>query len=188
MTATDLNKARLALDTLVCMFSEYCTDKFTVEVVEVISSHNSANAVYPDLKYREEKVQVDKINLLLGTKLTANEMTKLLTKMSLKSTKIDENQLAVTIPPTRQDVLHACDIAEDVGIAHGFNNIERTLPHVVTIGKQLSINKISDQLRFEISRCGFTEALTFSLVMVFIRNFYVTFSICSVHAKILRIK
>ncbi len=28
----------------------------------------------------------------------------------------------VTIPPTRHDVLHPCDIYEDVAIAHGYNN------------------------------------------------------------------
>ena len=29
MTATDLTKARIALDILVCMFSEYCEEPFT---------------------------------------------------------------------------------------------------------------------------------------------------------------
>lgn len=98
--------------------------------------------------------------------LSAAQMVKLLTKMSLISSVSakDSNELSVTIPPTRQDVLHARDIAEDVGIAHGYNNIERTFPQVVTIGKQLLLNKVSDQLRFEISRAGFTEVLTFSLV------------------------
>ena len=93
-------------------------------------------------------------------------MSDLLTKMSLKSevNPRDPNQIKVVIPPTRHDILHACDIAEDVGVAYGFNNIAKTFPQVVTIGKQLNINKLSDQLRFEISRCGFTEVLTFSLV------------------------
>ncbi|RWS27219.1 phenylalanine--tRNA ligase beta subunit-like protein, partial [Leptotrombidium deliense] len=69
----------------------------------------------------------------------------------------------VTIPPTRHDILHECDIMEDVGIAFGYNNIEWTFPNAQTVGQQLSLNKLSDQLRYEISRCGFTEALTFSL-------------------------
>lgn len=46
ITATDLHKASLVLDTLVCMFSEYCKDKFTVECVEVINSDGS-HAIYP---------------------------------------------------------------------------------------------------------------------------------------------
>ena len=27
------------------------------------------------------------------------------------------------VPPTRSDVLHACDVVEDVAIAHGYNNV-----------------------------------------------------------------
>lgn len=36
ITATDLTKAKMTLDTLVCMFSGYCKKSFTVEVVDVI--------------------------------------------------------------------------------------------------------------------------------------------------------
>ncbi len=59
-------------------------------------------------------------------------------------------RIEVTVPPTRHDVLHACDIYEDVAIAFGYNNIERTLPRSMTIGKQLPINKLSDQLREQV--------------------------------------
>lgn len=84
--------------------------------------------------------------------------------MGLKSAPRTNGLVNVTIPPTRQDILHACDVVEDVGIAYGYNNIPWTMPQAVTVGKQLSINKLTDQLRFEIARCGFSEALTFSLV------------------------
>ncbi|KAI1301845.1 Phenylalanine--tRNA ligase beta subunit [Halotydeus destructor] len=145
------------------MFSEYCAEKFTVEPIEVISSGSVQR--YPDLKYRRETISVEKVNKLLGTNIKPGDMCKLLTRMSLKSELVSGNhpQIDVVIPPTRQDILHACDIAEDVGVAFGFNNIENTLPNAVTIGKQLTMSKITDQLRFEISRCGYTEALTFSL-------------------------
>ena len=41
----------------------------------------------------------------------------------------------VEVPPTRADVLHPCDIAEDIGIAFGYNNIPRVIPPTNTIGK-----------------------------------------------------
>lgn len=72
----------------------------------------------------------------------------------------------VTIPPTRHDVIHACDIYEDVAIAYGYNKIARTLPKTNTIGQQLPLNKLSDLLREPIAQAGFTEALTFSLVCI----------------------
>jgi len=91
--------------------------------------------------------------------------------MGLKSETLDKDNLEVVIPPTRHDILHACDIMEDLAISYGYNHIHMAVPKVVTIGKQLMINKITDQLRYEISRCGYTEALTFSLVSrVYKRN------------------
>lgn len=85
--------------------------------------------------------------------------------MGLESKKKSDLELKVIIPPVRQDILHACDILEDIGIAYGYNNIEMVLPKTLTIGSQFVLNKISDQLRNEIARCGFTEVLTFSLVI-----------------------
>ena len=83
--------------------------------------------------------------------------------MGLKSSIKGAEELLVDIPPTRHDILHYCDVAEDIGISYGYNNITLELPKTLTIGKQFALNKISDQLRFEVARCGFTEVLTFSL-------------------------
>lgn len=73
-------------------------------------------------------------------------------------------EVVVVVPPTRHDVIHACDIYEDVAIAYGYNNIERTLPNTSTIAEQFPLNKLTDLLREPIAQAGFTEALTFSLV------------------------
>lgn len=94
-------------------------------------------------------------------------MAQLLTKMCLKSQlKNKGKQLSVTVPPTRHDVIHACDIYEDVAIAYGYNNIERIMPKTSTIGQQYPINKLTDLLREPVAQAGFTEALTFSLVKI----------------------
>lgn len=86
--------------------------------------------------------------------------------MGLQSSpsKVNNDLIDVVVPPTRHDILHACDILEDVAIAYGYNNIEKTFPKVNTVGSQFFLNKLTDQLRYEISRSGYTEALTFSLV------------------------
>ena len=46
-------------------------------------------------------------------------MAKSLTKMYLKAELIESDRISVEIPPTRHDVIHPCDIYEDVGISHG---------------------------------------------------------------------
>ncbi|KAL3308446.1 hypothetical protein Ciccas_013023, partial [Cichlidogyrus casuarinus] len=132
ITATDLHKASIALDTVVTMFSEYCGEQFSVEPVEVLQADGTKQD-YPKLSYREEIVSVDYINTLLGTQLTAVEMVKLMHKMGLHTKMTEDSLLTVTVPPTRHDILHACDIAEDVGIAFGYDNIEEALPHTFCI-------------------------------------------------------
>ena len=67
------------------------------------------------------------------------------------------------MPPTRSDILHAVDIAEDVGIAHGYNRIARTLPQTCTVGREQPLNQLGDLLREEIGRAGYVEVLTHGL-------------------------
>lgn len=92
---------------------------------------------------------------------------KLLTKMCLQSELSSNKDIKVVIPPTRHDVIHACDIYEDAAIAYGYNKITKTLPKTSTISKQFPLNKLSDQLRQMVAQAGFTEALTFSLVITY---------------------
>lgn len=47
-TATDLTKAKIVLNTVVTMFSEYCSAPFEVEPVEVIDSFGESH-VYPEI-------------------------------------------------------------------------------------------------------------------------------------------
>jgi phenylalanyl-tRNA synthetase beta chain len=53
----------------------------------------------------------------------------------MKGVKENGKTMQIEVPPTRCDILHACDIAEDIGIAYGYNNIPRAFPPTNTIGK-----------------------------------------------------
>ncbi|KAL5108206.1 Phenylalanine--tRNA ligase beta subunit [Taenia crassiceps] len=174
-TATDLNKASIVLDTIVTMFSEYCASPFTAEQVEV-TQWDGSHAYYPRLQQRTALVGMEYINTLVGTQCSEAEVTQLLTRMSLTSCVADEgvhtstnnihgrgSVLSVRIPPTRQDVLHPCDIAEDVAIAYGYDRVEESLPTTFTMVTDQPLNRLTDMIRTEIALCGFTEALTFSL-------------------------
>ena len=166
VTATNLQKAIVVLDTMVTMFSQYCAHPFTIEPVQVQNEHQQTNVEYPQLKYRQESVDINEINQTLGIQENGKSISLLLQKMGIQCTQQatgGDQQIQALIPPTRHDILHQCDIAEDVGIAFGYNHIEQKFPSVVTVGKQLHINKLTDQLRYELSRCGYTEVLTFSL-------------------------
>lgn len=69
----------------------------------------------------------------------------------------------VLSPCWRVDVLHECDILEDIAICYGYPKIPPTLPPSATIGSQLRINKFTDFLRQEMAQSQFNEALNFAL-------------------------
>lgn len=59
--------------------------------------------------------------------------------------------------------MHACDVAEDLAISYGYNNIVPVLPPVTTIGKQVDLNKMTELLRHELASAGYKECLNFAL-------------------------
>lgn len=159
-TATDLTKANIVLNTIVTAFSMYCKDKFSVEPVEVAYPDGTVR-VCPDLSDVKFDASAKLINEYIGIDLKVDDIVNYLSKMSLQAT-VDEKEndhLVVSVPPTRSDVLHQCDIIEDVAIAFGYNNIPKTTPNTNTVGIPFPINKLSDLVRREFALSGFTEVL-----------------------------
>uniref|UniRef100_A0A061S4X6 phenylalanine--tRNA ligase n=1 Tax=Tetraselmis sp. GSL018 TaxID=582737 RepID=A0A061S4X6_9CHLO len=160
-TATDLTKAKTVLNTVCAMFSEYCERPFEIEPVEVVDAFGKAT-VYPNMASREMEVSVDYITRRIGVELDANAVARLLGKMQLGASVLPGGKaVAVKVPPTRSDVLHACDVMEDVAIAYGFNNIGKRVPPTVTEGRELPLNQLSDLLRLDVAAAGFTEVENF---------------------------
>lgn len=160
-TGTDLTKAKIVLNTMVTMFSMYCETKFEVEPVEVISP-DEKSVIYPDLSIWNLEMDLSYISRSIGVPLKETEVISLLAKMQL-SAQSQNSKIRVSVPPTRSDILHKCDVMEDVSIAYGFNNIPKTKPKSLTQGKQHPLNHLSDLIRSEIAMAGFTEVLTWIL-------------------------
>ncbi|KAH0830923.1 phenylalanine-tRNA ligase, beta subunit [Fonsecaea monophora] len=162
VTATDKTKLETVVNIMVTMFSQYTSDQFTVEPIQIISEHNGQSRQVPDLTPRSTVAEVDYINACCGLSLSAQEICDLLTRMSYSArpSKSDKNLIDVDVPPTRADVLHQADIMEDVCIAYGFNKLPRAFPKVgATIAAPLAINKLSDILRLEAAMAGWAEVL-----------------------------
>ena len=161
-TATDRTKADIVLNTVCAMFTEYCGEPFTIEPVDVVDASGQLRQT-PCLDDTEFRVDVEKVNSCVGHRFEAQEVASILGKMQLKSRVDEEGMVRVMAPITRSDVLHPCDIYEDVAIAFGYNNLERTVPKARTMGKELPINQLSELLRMECAMAGFTEVLTWAL-------------------------
>eukprot|EP01121_Diplochlamys_sp_Union-15-3_P015029 TRINITY_DN4895_c0_g1_i1.p1 TRINITY_DN4895_c0_g1~~TRINITY_DN4895_c0_g1_i1.p1 ORF type:complete len:596 (-),score=102.80 TRINITY_DN4895_c0_g1_i1:72-1859(-) len=163
VTGVDKTKCSIVLDTVTAMFSQYCKDKFTVEAVQIVGDSNE-NFISPTFFEREVTAKISYINGAIGIKIDPQQIKLLVERMGLPATLLNsDSEVKVKIPPTRSDVIHACDVMEDVAIAYGFNNLKKTTPHTLTTAKQQPLNKLSDALRLEMAMSGYTEILSLSL-------------------------
>ena len=114
-----------------------------------------------DISYMQESVK--RINARVGVSLDAKQCVSYLDRMMLKAEAIDEDTLRVGAPPNRSDILHPCDLIEDVAIAYGYDNIKYVECPTKSTGTQTPMNKMTHLLRLEVANAGYTEMLTFSL-------------------------
>lgn len=163
LTATDETKLEIVNQMMVTMFSMYCAEPFTVEPVKVIYEYDDTRTkICPDLTPKVIKTEVDYLKSCTGLDETPERICQLLTKMaySAKPSSEDSNLIEVSIPPTRADVLHQCDIMEDLAICHGYNNLPRSSPNKsATLGGPTRIQKLADIVRNEAAFAGWVEVL-----------------------------
>ncbi|KAJ5973667.1 Phenylalanine--tRNA ligase beta subunit [Penicillium waksmanii] len=134
MTATDQTKLEIVNRMMVTMFSQYTTEPFVIEPVKIVSEHNQQTRITPDIAPPCRP----------GRNLPPTTLTPLTSRS----------------PPTRADVLHQCDIMEDVAIAYGFNKLPKSFPSKSgTIAQPLPINKLSDVIRIEAAMAGWSEVM-----------------------------
>jgi len=128
VTATDLTKAEIALNMIVAAFSEYASEKYSVEPVEIVLASGETR-VTPNLTSRVQKTSIDYINKSLGLKFVPEKLVALLKTMSLPGTLSSDNStIDISVPITRSDILHECDVMEDVAIAYGYDNLPIEAP------------------------------------------------------------
>lgn len=134
----------------------------SVEPIKIISPHNSQTRQVPDLTPRSTQAELSYINQCCGLQLSPPEVCQMLSRMCYHATPSDHdhNLIDVDVPPTRADVLHQCDIMEDVAIAYGFNKLPTYFPSQSgTVAEPLAINKLSDIIRMEAAMAGWSEVL-----------------------------
>ena len=165
ITGIDLTKCEIVLNTLIAMFSVYCKNPFTVEEIKVINQKTGEGKIYPDLTPRKFQVDINYLKTITGINdILPEKITKLLEKMELSAKILNPNEIEVLVPITRSDILHPCDIAEDLAISYGYNNIKKKLTSTKTHGVQQPYNKLADLFRDEMAMGGYVEFLTMALL------------------------
>ncbi|MBU0532714.1 phenylalanine--tRNA ligase subunit beta [Candidatus Micrarchaeota archaeon] len=150
VTGTDLNVCSAALNILVCTFADMGGIVYEVEV-----KYKKGRYITPDLSEKKMKLNIEKINKLLGLELKEKEVKKLLERMGYGF-----HNGFVIIPPYRADIIDVVDIIEDIAIAYGYNNFKTTLPNFFTSGERIDMY---DDVGVVLRGMGFLETTTFIL-------------------------
>ncbi|KAI5134693.1 phenylalanyl-tRNA synthetase beta chain [Nematocida ausubeli] len=160
ITGTDLVRVSTAMNLLLHHFSESTTE------IEEIVVENGEEDVQAAAHFRITSEIVKKeLTLSLSLSAVKTYMERMMHAVEVQegSTEAD---WCINIIPTqlRPDIMHQCDIIEDIAIAHGYNNFERTLGDSYTVGKELPINKMAQSIRQECARMDYTELFTMALL------------------------
>jgi len=103
----------------------------------------------------------------LGLDISADVARAYLEKMMHAVKVVEEGErwsLLVYPSRLRPDVLHLCDLVEDLAIAHGYNNFPKISSSSYSVGQEHPFNKRADEIRRECAIVGYTEMYNMALL------------------------
>ena len=147
----DPNNAQAAIDRACQLMEELGAGEVVGGMVDVCSETREPSRV---------KFEPEKINKLLGTSLTKEEMIDYLGRVELA---YDEKTDEIVAPTFRQDIHCNADVAEEVARFYGYDKIQMTLPTgEATTGKLPFKLRIQEVARDIAEYCGFSEGMSYS--------------------------
>ena len=147
----DPNNAQAAIDRACQLMEELGAGEVVGGMVDVCSETREPSRV---------KFEPEKINKLLGTSLTKEEMIGYLGRVELA---YDEKTDEIVAPTFRQDIHCNADVAEEVARFYGYDKIPMTLPTgEATTGKLPFKLRIQEVARDIAEYCGFSEGMSYS--------------------------
>ena len=106
------------------------------------------------------KLEPEKVNGLLGTDVSREEMVRI-----LESLDFTVEGDTIHVPSWRSDVEHYSDIAEEVARFYGYNNIPDTLSNGLTARRGLTDIQQTENLLGSVCRAaGYDEIITYSFI------------------------
>jgi phenylalanyl-tRNA synthetase beta chain len=109
-------------------------------------------------------ISIMRINDYVGTELTTDQVSHILTRLNFTFEKIDEKSFRIHVPKRRGDISRDVDIIEEVARLYGYDLIPTTLMSGVTTPGALSkaqwIRRVTRNL---MTQQGLHEVITYSL-------------------------
>ena len=133
------------------------------ELVELLECGDVLDGIIDIINYvpqpKTVKLECDKINNLLGTNISREDMVKYLNLLEIE---VDGDDILV--PSFRPDLNHMADIAEEVGRSFGYNEIPTTDLKMATQGGYSPMMKLETKAGQLCRSLGYNEIITYSFV------------------------
>ena len=150
----DPRNAQAAIDRACQLIQELGCGEVTDGMVEVCAPLKELRKIIFDSK---------RINDLLGTDISEQEMEAIFAMLELELTTEADGTKMLTIPSFRQDLEGIADIAEEVARFYGYDKIPMTLPSgEATTGKLPITLRIEQKARDIAEYCGFSQGMCYS--------------------------
>lgn len=113
------------------------------------------------------KLSLAKINHVLGTSLTMEQVTDIFDRLAFAYTVDDDDQLTVNAPARRWDISLAADLYEEIARIYGYDNLPSTLPTMTrNRGGLTPRQRFIRASRHDLEGMGLTQAISYSLTTV----------------------
>ncbi|EEW52909.1 phenylalanine--tRNA ligase subunit beta [Limosilactobacillus antri] len=136
-------------------------------ISELAGGQVASGIVTANEKPAEDKqitLSLAKINHVLGTKLSQDEVTAIFERLAFPVKVVDADQLTVTVPARRWDIFVVADLYEEIARIYGYDNLPATLPVMTRNHGGLSPRqKFLRASRHEMEGMGLTQAISYSL-------------------------
>ena len=109
------------------------------------------------------KARVSRINSIIGISLTKAQIISLLKKIDLQSKSSSKDEILISVPSFRNDILEEIDIIEEVARVYGYNNIETKTRAAIDFSSVVRTDLLQDEIRDYLIGSGFNEVLAIGL-------------------------
>ena len=133
------------------------------ELVEMLNAGDVLGGTIDIINYVPEErtlpLEADKINRLLGTDISQEDMIRYLNRL-----EIPVEGSTILVPSFRPDLIRMADIAEEVGRAYGYNEIPTTAFKTSTQGGYSEEMKLEAKAGQLCRGLGYDEIITYSFI------------------------
>ncbi len=153
-TGTDLENVKVALNIITTILADIGGEIYSIDIV-----YTDRTITTPDLSPIKMQLDIEYVNKRLGLQLKEKEAGEHLEKMGY-----NVRGKEVLVPAYRADVLHQCDLVEDIAIAYGYENIEEEIPTVATIAQEDMFEVFKSRITDILIGLGLLEIINYHLI------------------------